>query len=252
MVNTLPGGFRHQAFGDVTSTNTLCLEAAQKGDLGGLWITAERQLQGRGSRGRQCVSEPGNLYASLLLRAPGSDEKLHTLTFVTSLAIRDAIYALPDAGLADVALKWPNDVLLNGRKTSGILLESHHVRDARFVIMGMGVNISHFPLDTFYPATSLRAEGINTHADAFIQLLADAMVRRLAQWDHGNGFDLIRKDFLSAAANLGKVIEVKLPDALPGQTHIGKFAGMDEQGLLLLEGSNGKTERISVADIFFA
>ncbi len=154
-----------------TSTNTLCLEAAQNGDPGGLWITAGRQLQGRGSRGRQWVSEPGNLYASLLLRAPGSDEKLHTLTFVTSLAIRDAIYALPDAGFADVALKWPNDVLLNGKKTSGILLESHHVRDARFVIIGMGVNISHFPQDTLYPATSLQAEGINTNADDLVQFL---------------------------------------------------------------------------------
>ncbi len=78
------------------------------------------------------------------------------------------------------------------------------------------------------------------------------MAKRLAQWDRGNGFELIRADFLSAVANLGKVIEVKLPGALPGQTHIGKFAGMDDQGLLLLEGSNGKTERISVADIFFA
>ena len=159
MVITLPGGYRHQAFTDVSSTNTLCLEAAQNGDQGGLWITAERQVQGRGSRGRQWVSEPGNLYASLLLRAPGPDEKLHTLTFAASLAIRDAIYTLPDANSADVELKWPNDVLLNGRKTSGILLESHYVNEARFVIIGIGVNIRHFPSETLHPATSLKEAG---------------------------------------------------------------------------------------------
>lgn len=252
MAAQLSGGFRHIAHGDVGSTNTLCLEEAQNGDPGNLWITGKRQLKGRGSRGRQWVSEPGNLYASLLLRNAGNLETLHTLTFVTSLAIRDAIYALPNAGMCKVELKWPNDVLLNGRKTSGILLESHQINGARYIIIGIGVNIEHYPMDTLYPATSLKAAEIETNPETFIQLLSKAMAERLEQWNGGDGFSSIRKDFLACAANLGKTIEVKIPTTQPDAKIVGKFSGIDEQGLLLLEGSNGKLERISVADIFFA
>lgn len=252
MHSHLTDGFRHIAFGDVGSTNTLCLEEAQKGDPGDLWITGTRQLQGRGSRGRQWVSEPGNLYASLLLRDIGTVDKLHTLTFVASLAIRDAIYALDDARFADVSLKWPNDVLLNGKKTSGILLESHQIESARYVIIGIGVNIEHYPLETLHTATSLKAEGIEATATQVFQLLAHAMSKRLVQWNGGEGFESIRNDFLECSANLGKTIEVRLPSKQPDNVLTGKFSGMDEQGLLLLEGSNGKIQRISVADIFFA
>ncbi len=248
----LSHGFRHLAFEDVGSTNSLCVEEAEKGDPGQLWITGTRQLQGRGSRGRHWVSESGNLYASLLLCEAGHLEKLHTLTFVASLAIRDAILCLPNAGLTKVDLKWPNDVLLNGKKTSGILLESHLIRNQRYVVIGIGVNIEHFPVETLHPATSLINEGLNTKPADFIQILSDAMANRLIQWNQGNGFASIRTDFLQAASNLGKTIEVRMPSKTQEPTRIGKFTGIDEQGLLLLEGSNGKIERISVADIFFA
>jgi BirA family biotin operon repressor/biotin-[acetyl-CoA-carboxylase] ligase len=252
MVTLLSGGYRHLAFEDVGSTNSLCVEAAENGDQGNLWITGVRQLQGRGSRGRQWVSEAGNLYASLLLRNPGPLEKLHTLTFVASLAIRDAINRIAQTGKASVELKWPNDVLLNGKKTSGILLESHQINGERYIVIGIGINIEHFPQETLYPATSLLAEGIVSSPADFILLLNEAMAERLAQWDKAEGFASIRTDFLSAASNLGKNIEVKIPSKGVVETRMGKFSGIDEQGLLLLEGSNGKMERISVADIFFA
>ncbi len=252
MASIRTGEFRHIALGDVSSTNTACLDHARNGDGGGLWITAERQLQGKGSRGRQWISEPGNLYASLLLKDVGSPQTLHTLTFVASLAIRDAILSLQRAVFADVKLKWPNDVLLNGRKTSGILLESHVVDGSHFLIMGIGINIAHYPATALYPATCLANEGLDSSPGEFIQLLSHSMEKRLMQWERGEGFDRIRRDWLDCAVNLEKRIEVQMPVKGETQTVSGTFRGIDEQGLLLLEVKAGKTERISVADIFFA
>ena len=240
---------RHLALGDVGSTNAVCLEKAQAGDPGNLWVTAERQLQGRGSRGRNWVSEAGNLYASLLLRDPGTLERLHTLTFVACLAIRDAIYALEGAQLSQVSLKWPNDVLVNNRKTSGILLESHMVAGVRHVIIGMGINIAHHPDGTLHPATHLQTEGIQANPDSMMHHLMIAMEKRLNQWDGGNGFDATRTDWLAAAVGVGKTIEIRLPNEVAHRT--GIFRGMDEDGMLLLGQAGGRTERISVADIFF-
>ncbi|MGB7287401.1 MAG: biotin--[acetyl-CoA-carboxylase] ligase [Salaquimonas sp.] len=248
----LINGYRHIALGDVASTNAVCVEHAAKGDPGALWITAKRQLAGRGSRGRNWVSEPGNLYSSLLLKDVGAVEHLHTLTFAASLAIRDSIYQVQGAGLNTVELKWPNDVLLNRRKTSGILLESHRFNSSQYVVIGIGVNIAHFPGETLHPATALNKEGLETSPEAFIQLLSHAMDKRLAQWNKGLGFGSIRNDWLLAAANLGQMIEVKLPTKTGTQLHTGTFNGIDEQGLLLLKGAGDKLERISVADIFFA
>lgn len=246
----LENGFRHLPLGDVGSTNAVCLEHARSGDTGGLWVTAQRQLAGRGSRGREWVSENGNLYASLLLREPGALPVLHTLTFVASLAIRDAIYASSGAEMTKVGLKWPNDVLLNGKKTSGILLESHDIGGIRYVIIGMGINVAHHPEVTLHLSTDLRAEGINSDPGLLFQHLNHAMEKRLLQWSRGDGFSTIRADWLSAASGMGQTIEIRLPGEQQPRT--GIFGGIDENGLLLLEGAGGRQERVSVADIFFA
>lgn len=252
MAQGLFGDFRHIALGEVISTNAECIEYARKSDAGNLWITAERQINGKGSRGRSWVSDKGNLYASLLLKDAGQAKWMHTLTFVASLAIRDAIFALDGAAHCDIKLKWPNDVLLNGKKTSGILLESHKIDGSQYVIIGIGVNIEHFPKETLYPATNLNAEGFDTTPQTFVQLLSHAMAERLGQWKQGRGFDKTRNDWLAASAKLDELIEVKLPIKGDRETLTGTFRGIDEQGLLLIEGAAGKMERISVADIFFA
>lgn len=248
----LDGGYRHIKMADVGSTNYECLLKAKAKDRGKLFITADRQLQGKGSRGRSWVSETGNLYASLLLKDPGELNILHTLSFVTCLAIRDAIYSLNNAGLNKVALKWPNDVLLNGKKTSGILLESHDVEGVRYVIIGMGVNIEHFPAGTTHAATSLNHEGLSTTREYFFHQLVKGLQIRMDQWNRGSGFDKIRNDWLAAAARLNEAIEVNLPANPQTENLKGTFRGIDENGLLLLEQADGKVKSISVADIFFA
>ena len=250
----LPEGFRHEALGEVQSTNLTCLERAREGDAGNLWITATRQSTGKGSRGRGWTSEEGNLYASLLLREPGPAGMLHTLTFVASLAIRDCLLALAGAGLLQVALKWPNDVLVNGGKIAGILLESHVLEGSRYVIIGIGINAAHHPPQTLYPATSLKDSGIGVSLEELLQHLARAVALRLRQWDGGRGLAEIRSDWIAAAKGIGEMIEIRMPASGGGGEKVlaGRFEGIDENGLLILGGAGGRREHISVADIFFA
>lgn len=248
----LPEGFRHEALGEVQSTNLECLEKARVGDGGNLWITAERQSLGKGSRGRGWVSEEGNLYASLLLREPGPVGNLHTLTFAASLAIRDCLLALNGAGLLRVTLKWPNDVLVNGGKIAGILLESHVLGGSRYVIIGIGINVAHHPEKTLHPATSLQNEGIDVSLEELLQHLARAMATRLDQWNGGQGMAQTRSDWLAAARGIGEMIEIRMPASGGEKVLTGRFEGIDENGLLILGGAGGKREHISVADIFFA
>lgn len=248
----LPEGFRHEALGEVSSTNLTCLERAREGDPGNLWITAERQSTGKGSRGRGWVSEEGNLYSSLLLKEPGPAGGLHTLTFVASLAIRDCLLALNGAGLLHVTLKWPNDVLVNGGKIAGILLESHVLGGNRYVIIGIGINVAHHPDKTLHPATSLKREGIDISLEALLQHLARAMSDRLEQWNGGQGIAKIRSDWIAAAQGIGEMIEIRMPASGGEKVLTGRFEGIDENGLLILGGAGGRREHISVADIFFA
>src|SRR5947207_10376488 len=105
------------------STNSEALKLAQGGERGPLWVVAARQTAGRGRRGRNWVSQPGNLYATLLLTDPAPAERWPQLSFVAALALRDAVAALAPALEARVAIKWPNDLLLDGAKVAGILIE---------------------------------------------------------------------------------------------------------------------------------
>ncbi|MEO0328268.1 MAG: biotin--[acetyl-CoA-carboxylase] ligase, partial [Pseudomonadota bacterium] len=181
--------YRHLAFDDSKSTNELCFEEARRGDPGNLWITAKRQTEGKGSRGRSWVSKPGNLYASLLLLDPCLLNKLPELTFVASLTAREAIAAqLMENSDTSVEVKWPNDVLINGKKSAGILLESTKTTGALQVVIGMGINIQHHPQQTQHLATNLLQEGVDIKPQEFFETLADKMAENLTKWDRGDNF----------------------------------------------------------------
>lgn len=248
----LPAGYRLIEKELTGSTNADCLQAAVEGEPGGLWIRARTQTAGRGSRGRNWVSDPGNLFASLLLDVPADAKNLATLTFVTSLAVADSVDVMT-AELAarhierpGVSLKWPNDVLLEGRKLAGILLESHRIGDRSVVIIGIGVNCVSHPSETNYPATSLRKAGFELGAAQVLEALAGQFHKRMAQWDWGRGFASIRADWLVRAAGVGEEIETRIG----GETKRGVFETIDETGLLILRAASGGRQEISVADIF--
>ncbi|MEZ5871952.1 MAG: biotin--[acetyl-CoA-carboxylase] ligase [Nitratireductor sp.] len=234
---------------ETASTNADCLEAARAGEAGNLWIRAARQTAGKGSRGRDWVSVDGNMYASVLLVDPGEREKLAGLTFVTALAVREAIAEIAREAHAvrDISLKWPNDVLVSGRKVSGILLECHEFEGKTFVIAGIGINCANHPQDTLHRATDLQSEGMFATPEMVFERLARQYGELLLVWNRGEGFASIREKWLSEASGLGERIYVKMP----GREVSGIFETIDPDGYMKLELDDGSLVRISVGDIFF-
>ncbi|MEL7429778.1 MAG: biotin--[acetyl-CoA-carboxylase] ligase [Pseudomonadota bacterium] len=241
-------GYTHQHFGTLGSTNTWLLEQAVAGHEGNHWVTAETQTMGKGSRGRSWTGTTGNLFASLLLLNPSVPSKFHELTFVAALALQSAMVK---AGLAQtrISLKWPNDVLIDGKKCSGVLLEGSSLPSNPHVVIGIGVNCASFPLQTLHPATSLSACGLDISAGEFFGLLAQAMGEQLGIWDKGQGFASTRQEWLEHAARLGELVSVQIPGHAKKD---GRFVSIDDKGYMLLETETGAMERISTADVFFA
>ena len=239
------GNIKVVAYDTLGSTNAEAITLARAGEHGPLWVTAARQTAGRGRRGNAWTSEPGNLYASLLLTDAVPAGKAPELCFVAALAVHDAVSGIAP-GLR-VQLKWPNDVLIDGAKFVGILIEAETTQ-ARVtaVAIGIGVNCAHHPADTAHPATDLAACGITVMPDALLARLSAAMQVRLTQWDAGAGFAATRADWLARAAGLGGDIVVRLPD----RELSGTFETLDRMGRLMLRLPAGTLEAITVGEVF--
>jgi BirA family biotin operon repressor/biotin-[acetyl-CoA-carboxylase] ligase len=227
------------------STNAEALALARTGESRTTWVVAHAQTGGRGRRGRPWTSEPGNLYASLLLCDPAPTERLAQLSFVAALAVRDAVLAVVPGFASRVTLKWPNDVLCDGHKLAGLLLEGHAGRPFA-VAMGIGVNCRHHPDGAEFPATDLAACGAElTPGDLFTALSA-TMLERLVQWDRGDGFASIRADWLTAAAGVGGKVRVRLE----AREFTGRFTALDTDGRLVVTLDDGSTEVVAAGDVF--
>jgi BirA family biotin operon repressor/biotin-[acetyl-CoA-carboxylase] ligase len=237
-------GVRHIAFEALGSTNAEALARARAGARGPLWITAQSQSTGRGRRGSQWASPPGNLYATLLLTEPSPAELAPQLSFVAALALHDAIAGCaPQLGPA-LKVKWPNDLLVAQAKVAGILIEGEG-ESVFSVAIGVGVNCISHPSNTAYPATDLAAAGSSVAPDVLFTGLSAAMQQRLAQWNHGQGFAAIRAGWLERAAGLGEILRVRLPE----RELSGRFRGLDESGRLLLE-QGGSVSAVTAGEVF--
>lgn len=238
---------RLATYASVGSTNAEALVRARAGERGPLWIVAGEQTGGRGRRGRSWISPPGNLYASLLLTEAGAPGDAAQLSFVTALAVFDAIVSLAPELHSRLSLKWPNDVLCDSRKICGILLEGEtsSARTAT-VVIGIGINCRHHPDDTEFPATSLAILGVQTSPDAVFAKLSVTMLQRLEQWNRGAGFAAVRADWLSHAPDLGHSIRVRHHD----RETFGIFQALDERGQLILSYPDGGFEVIAAGDVF--
>jgi BirA family biotin operon repressor/biotin-[acetyl-CoA-carboxylase] ligase len=232
---------RIKRYATLDSTNEEARRLGGAGEKGPLWIVAERQTGGRGRRGRTWLSEPGNLFATLLLTDTLPPERRAELSFAAALATADcaAAYAAP------VTLKWPNDVLLSGRKLGGILLES--AAAGEFLVVGIGLNLTSFPPDTEFPAISIAATvtRVPTPAQALNRLTA-AWDRWFAIW-RKSGFAPLREAWLARASGLGDKIVARL-----GETEMrGTFEDLDQDGALLLRRADGTLARIHAGEVFF-
>jgi BirA family biotin operon repressor/biotin-[acetyl-CoA-carboxylase] ligase len=212
-----------------------------------LAITAQAQTKGRGRYQRVWVSETGNLYLSLLFKPIQPFVEWHQITFVASLAVLFFINDLLQKA-ASITLKWPNDVVLDGQKVSGILLEIHHDPEGQpWLVVGIGLNITSAPVHTSYPATFLQKYNpVIVNSSIFVQQFLQAFDDILLLW-HVRGFAEIRKLWLMHAAQLGAEIEVNLGN----KRYHGRFLDLDMSGKVLLETKNGLHLNISAGDVFF-
>lgn len=230
------------------STNDEIRRRYGAGQTAPLWVAAWLQTQGRGRQGRHWATPEGNLAASRLLFFPASPAEASRLSFAVALAVADTIAGL--AGDAPVSLKWPNDVLLSGKKVSGILLENieRTPTGELVIIIGIGLNLATHPPagETTWPSTSIAAEtGSTPPFDTALGLLADAVDTRLDQASN-TSFNNTRREWLDRAAHKGKEIRVNLPD----RSLTGRFIDLDDDGALVLEAGDGM-HRIAAGDVFF-
>jgi len=242
----LPPGYRLIAYDSIGSTNDEAKRLAGAGAPERTVLWALEQTAGRGRRGRVWVSQPGNFYASLILRPDCPASRAAQLGFVAALAIGGALDAIcPSPG---PSYKWPNDVLINGRKVAGILLESEMIGCERpsFVIVGVGVNLTAAPQDTEFPATSILQEG---YGQVPPMVMLEEFAEHFRSWEtrwQGEGFAPVRTSWLAAAAILrGEPIRVRLES----RALCGRFLDLDHKGNLLLDCA-GECRRIAAGEVF--
>lgn len=238
----LPPAYRLVALDSVDSTNEEAKRRAREGAEEGTLVWAREQTAGRGRRGRLWVSPRGNLYLSLVLRPEAPQARHGELGFVAALALGETIGAFVPP-LVELRYKWPNDVLLSGRKASGILLESES--DADWLVLGVGVNVAHAPQGTETAATSLVEEGAS---DATVEAVLDRFARCFLAWADRwleEGFAPIRIAWLRRAQGIGEAIRVRLPN----ETLEGRFADLDASGALVLETASGR-RLVTAGEVF--
>lgn len=243
-----PAGVGLITLAETDSTNA---EAARR--LPGLsppvWIIAQRQAAGRGRRGRRWLTLPGNLAATLVVRAAMPPGEQARYSFVAALALHDALVAA--TGRAEAfTLKWPNDVLMQGGKLAGILLESLGA-DGGHLAIGIGVNLAGAPEIARAPGAPAPVAlagggGPRLSPETFLPLLAASMARREAEFMAG-GFAPIRAAWLARATGQGAEINAHTGSG----TVSGRFEGVDETGAMLLATADGR-RRIAAGDVFLS
>ncbi|RIA56121.1 biotin--[acetyl-CoA-carboxylase] ligase [Dichotomicrobium thermohalophilum] len=242
---TLPGGHRALFLSETASTNAEAMALALEGAEPPLWVWAARQTKGRGRLGRDWDSPEGNLYASLLLRLNCPAHAIGGLPLIAGLAARDAVSSAAESVAGRLRLKWPNDIMLDGAKLGGVLIESLVLSGGgRAVVIGTGLNLASAPSGLNRAVTSLREHGCTIAPEQALTVLAEASARWLAIWDDGAGFGQIREAWLSHAVPLGAPISV----TLGGEKIAGRFGGLDETGALRLR-KNGAERIITAGDV---
>lgn len=245
-----PAGIGRHVHARLDSTNAEGARLAP-GLTGPVWVLALEQTAGRGRRARAWASPPDNFHATLVMKPTEPPDVVALRSFVAALALRDAFVAL--TGLPDsFTLKWPNDVLLNGGKVAGILLESiSQGAGVAALCIGIGVNLIAAPdpdqvePGALRPVSLLSETGLRVAPETFLDALALAYARREAQFT-AQGFAPIRAAWLDHAARLGDRITARTGQA----SHQGVFETVDAAGNLILGTGAGRLA-IPAADVFF-
>jgi BirA family biotin operon repressor/biotin-[acetyl-CoA-carboxylase] ligase len=249
-------GYRVLGFDEIGSTSTEAARAVDAGDVGDVWFAALKQTAGRGRRGRAWETPSGNLAASLMIVPECEPTIAATLGFVAGVALNRALAAtLPPSilkqgvdGGTRIALKWPNDVLADGAKLAGILLEAQKRPDGRHaVVIGFGVNIVSAPSGLPYPATSLSALGTAISAETIFAALGEEWVVAYELWDSGRNVADILRLWRASAAGIGAEVAV----SQDGNVVRGVFESIDDTGRLVVRANDNSRIAISAGDVHF-
>jgi BirA family biotin operon repressor/biotin-[acetyl-CoA-carboxylase] ligase len=228
------------------STNDEAKALLKQGAREGTVVKASTQTAGRGRRGRQWISEPGNLYFSFILEPECSLVQASQLSFVVAIAVGEAI--LPFLKTPDIlSYKWPNDLLLNKEKVAGILIETEsdggQMVDA--CVVGIGVNLNALPNHPAYPVTTLNQHTTtNVSLDLLFLDILEQIKKYYQIWKQV-GFGPIREKWLEPAHSLGQNLSITVGEA----TICGKFNGLSQDGALLLEREDGFVQKFMSAEV---
>lgn len=236
---------------EIDSTNSEAMRRIVADERGPKWITAKRQTGGKGRSGRAWVSEPGNLYASLITSLDVAPTVAHHLSLIVGIAVVDAIRTVATpATLPGLRLKWPNDVLLDGGKLAGLLMESTSdvVTGHLVVILGIGINLSVPPADLGRDVACLVSAGVVVERLQLISRLSIAIEHWLTVWNRGSGFQTVREAWLARAGTIGEAMSVNTGTGPVS----GTFAGIDQDGALLITLAHGDTRRFTHGDVTLA
>ncbi len=222
----------------VGSTNDHAKNMARDGAPAGTVVFAHEQTAGRGRQGNVWVSLRGNLFMSLILRPAVAVADRGQLSFLSAVALATVLETVVPATVR-VSLKWPNDVLLNGKKAAGILIEAEN----DFAIVGIGVNI------VAAPEHAVSLQGLGVKSCDILGNVLEPLVREIEalveQWEK-NGFQDIRAAWLARAHKLGGEMTARLQK----ETLVGTFGGLDMTGALQLRLPDGTLKTISSGEVF--
>lgn len=247
---TLLNDYHLLTYDTLDSTSAEAKRLAGGGASHGAVIWAKRQTNGRGRMGRDWVSAEGNLFTTFLLSPNVPLADCAQLSFVAAVAVAETLEGIvPDASA--VRCKWPNDVLVNGKKIAGILLESFTTRELiserQWIAVGVGINVDNHPEHVLFPATCLRDAGVELiSAKIVLSRFIHNFIACYDKWE-ASGFGVIRKAWHDRAYQIGQPIEVIVGE----ERTSGTFSGIDDAGQLLLNTGAKKPTPILAGDVFY-
>ncbi|WP_273756758.1 biotin--[acetyl-CoA-carboxylase] ligase [Bartonella sp. MM73XJBT] len=244
-------GYTVEAYESVDSTNLIAQQKAQAGHKGYLWVVAQEQTQGRARRGRTWSSPKGNLYSSLLLIDGIVHQTAAQLGFVAGVSVVETIeqFTENEKQKSDiVSLKWPNDILLRGAKSAGILLEIFKSPSQySALVVGIGINVRHHYENAPYLTSSLKNIGLDIEIEQLFAVLTECFAKNYLLWKQLGGCDVIREKWLLYSAHLGQHVKIVNDEKIIE----GVFDGLDRDFNCIIKQKNGEKSIITAGDVHF-
>ncbi|WP_455482491.1 biotin--[acetyl-CoA-carboxylase] ligase [Bartonella sp. B35(2025)] len=244
-------GYTVESYESVDSTNLVAQQKAHAGHHGYLWIVAQEQLKGKARRGRAWHSPRGNLYSSLLLTEDIVYQTSAQLGFVAGISMVETVKQfIKDEKKTNsvVSLKWPNDILLRGAKSSGILLEIFKLTSQQYaLVIGIGMNVKYHYEDAPYPTLSLKSIGLQVNTEQLFTILTEHFAKNYLLWKQPGGHDIIRKKWLLYSAHLGQYVKIINDKKIIE----GIFDDLDCDFNCIVKQKNGQQVIVTAGDVHF-